>query len=314
MTLATLPRPLRGIVPPLVTPLSDQDRLDPAGLERLIDRVIEGGVHGLFILGTTGEGPSLAYALRHQLIELVCDRVGGRVPVLVGITDTALGESLELAQRAYDSGASAVVAAPPYYLALSQQELGDYFEHLARHVALPLFLYNMPSCTKVSIDPETVRRLFELEGVVGLKDSSGDLDYVRTVVDVVRHRPELTLLVGPEELLAESVALGAHGGVNGGANMFPGLYVALYEAAAAGDSNSVARFHEQITKISRSIYCVGRDASRHIKGIKCALSCLGVCDDYVAQPFRRFEGADREAIGRYVDEMSQTVGDTVRSM
>src|SRR5262245_20739945 len=115
--------PLRGIVPPVVTPLQDRDTLDAAGLERVLEHILAGGVSGLFILGTTGEGPCLSYRLRRQCIERACRQVRGRVPVLVGIKDTAFVESLALARHAAECGAAAVVAAPPYYLPLGQPEL-----------------------------------------------------------------------------------------------------------------------------------------------------------------------------------------------
>lgn len=303
MNTPALPQPLRGIVPPIVTPLLAQDQLDLPGLERLIDRLLTGGVHALFALGTTGEGPSLSYALRHQFVERVCELVDGRLPVLVGITDTAFDESVELAEKAYAAGASGVVAAAPYYLPLSQSELTDYVETLVERLPLPLMLYNMPACTKVAFEPETVARLSALEKVVGVKDSSGDLGYVRKVCELTADRPEFTVLVGPEELLARSVRLGAHGGVNGGANMFPRLYVALYEAAVAGDQARIEELQGHVMRISRSIYAVGKDASRHVKGTKSALRWMGVCNDYVAWPFQRLEGAERDAVGRYVEQL-----------
>ena len=119
-----------GIIPPMVTPLRDRDALDVAGLERLIEHILAGGVHGLFILGTTGEGPSLSYRLRKELIERTCHQVKGRVPVLVGITDTAFQESLNVARWSADAGADSLVVAPPYYLPEAQPELQEYLDHL----------------------------------------------------------------------------------------------------------------------------------------------------------------------------------------
>src|SRR5580693_3531585 len=107
--------PLTGIVPPMVTPLRGRDELDVGGLEKLLEHILAGGVSGLFILGTTGEGPSLSYRLRRELIDRVRRQVNHRVPILVGITDTAFVESVNVARCAADSGADAVVAAPPYY-------------------------------------------------------------------------------------------------------------------------------------------------------------------------------------------------------
>src|SRR6266496_1108869 len=114
--------PLTGILPPVVTPLLERDQLDVAGLARLLEHILAGGVSGLFILGTTGEGPSLSYRLRRELVERVCRQVRRRVPVLVGITDTAFVESVSVAQASAGAGADAVVLAPPYYLPEAQPE------------------------------------------------------------------------------------------------------------------------------------------------------------------------------------------------
>lgn len=294
--LSQLPRPLRGIIPPLVTPLLDHDTLDVAGLERLVEHLLEGGVHGLFILGTTGEGPSLGYRLRKELIERTCRQVNGRVPVLVGITDTACAESVRMATVAAQAGAAAVVLAPPYYFSPSQAELLTYLEHLAPQLPLPLFLYNQPGHTKVPFEIDTVRRAAELPGVVGIKDSSTSMIYFHRLVSLFQNRPDFTLLVGPEELLAEAVLLGGHGGVSGGANLHPRLYVQLYEAARSRDLDRMAALHRQVIRLSSGIYPLGGPGAGVIKGLKCALSLLGICDDCPAEPFQRFSPPERTRI------------------
>ena len=116
--LNILPRPLRGIITPMITPLLDRDKLDVAGLDRLIEHILGGGVHGLFILGTTGEAPSLSYRLRYELIDRACKQVNGRVPILVGITDTCFTESINMAIKAKDTGAQAVVLARCWILCM----------------------------------------------------------------------------------------------------------------------------------------------------------------------------------------------------
>ena len=167
-----LPGPLRGIIPPLVTPLLDRDTLDAAGLERLIEHVLAGGVSGLFILGTTGEAPSLSYRLRYEVIDRVCGQVAGRVPVLVGITDTSFVESTNIARKAKEAGAQAVVLAPPYYFPAGQMELLEYLKHLTAELPLPLFLYNMPSHTKLVFEPETIRAAADFPGIVGIRHTA----------------------------------------------------------------------------------------------------------------------------------------------
>jgi 4-hydroxy-tetrahydrodipicolinate synthase len=293
---------LRGIVPPMLTPLRDRNTLDHAGLERLIEHILAGGVHGLFILGTTGEAPNLGYRLRRELIERACRQVSGRVPVLVGVTDTAFVESVALAAHAAECGAQAVVVAPPYYFPPGQAELVEYLRHLVAALPLPLFLYNMPAMTKLSIEPETIRQVADLPGLVGLKDSSGDLAYFSSLLEVARARSDWSVLVGPEHLLAETVALGGDGGVNGGANLHPRLFVDLFEAAERRDAARIVELQQRVSQLGE-IYRVGQHASSIIKGLKCALSLLGVCDDFMAEPFHRFRQPERDKVRALLSDL-----------
>jgi dihydrodipicolinate synthase/N-acetylneuraminate lyase len=302
---------MKGIITPLITPLLGRDALDHAGLEKLIERLITGGVHGLFIIGTTGEGPSLSYRLRHELITETCKRVDQRVPVFVGITDTAFVESVNIARHSADAGADAVVAAPPYYLPEAQPELLEYIRHLLPEMPLPLFLYNMPSLTKVSFDIDTVRALQDETQIHGIKDSSGNMVYFHRLCQLLNERPDWSVLMGPEELLLDAVLAGGHGGVNGGANIFPELYVALYDAAVSGNLVRARELHALVMRISATLYQVGRHSSAIIKGIKCALSHLGVCDDFIAEPFHRFRDVERNRIAEALTLLNEEVSNLV---
>lgn len=290
-----LPQPLRGIVPPMITPLRARDELDVAGLERLIEHILSGGVQGLFILGTSGEAPSLSYRLRRELIDRTCRQVAGRVPVLVGVTDTSFVELLNLARHAADAGASALVLSAPYYFPPGQAELLEFLDRLLPELPLPLFLYNMPQMTKVSFELETVRRVLHEEKIVGIKDSSGDLDYFDRLLDLKRQRPGWSVFVGPEHLLAETLQRGGDGGVNGGANYHPRLFVELFEAVTRNEPARAAELQRQVLALS-ALYSVGHHASAVVKGMKCACSLLGLCDDFMAEPFRRFREPEREKV------------------
>lgn len=279
----------------MVTPLRDRDALDVAGLERLVEHIVAGGVQGLFILGTSGEGPGLSYRLRREVIQNVCRQMRGRVPVLVGITDTSFTESIAMAKCAADAGAQAVVTAGPFYLPTAQPELIDYVQRLVAELPLPLFIYNMPQLTKVHFEPETLRRLTHLEKIIGLKDSSGDLAYYDKLIALKRERPDWSVLVGPEHLLAETVRRGGDGGVNGGANFYPRLFVDLYQAVRAGDAKRADELQQRLLKLGQ-IYSVGRHASAVVKGMKCACSLLGLCDDRMAEPFDSFHVPEREKV------------------
>jgi len=297
---------LDGIVPPLVTPLLDRDRLDREGLGRLVERVIDGGVSGVFVLGTTGEAPSLSHALQRELVREVCRLVAGRAPVLVGIADTAFVESVALARHAAEAGADGLVLTTPYYFPAGQTELKEYIHHLVRELPLPLMLYNMPSLTKVWFEIDTLRELSGHGQIVGVKDSSGDLDYYRRLIGLKAERPDWQFFIGPEHLLVESVRLGGNGGVNGGANIFPELFVGAWRAARAGDEEGMADRQAVIESLQR-LYETGKYPSRFIKATKCALSLLGVCSDFMAEPFHRFKAPERRRVEAILDELKGRV-------
>ncbi len=286
---------LSGIIPPLVTPLRARDELDHAGLDRLIEHVIGGGVHGLFILGTTGEAPSLSYRLRRELITRVTKSIAGRVPVLVGITDTSFVESVQLAEHAAASGVDAVVLSTPYYFPAGQTELTGYIENLVPQLPLPLVLYNMPSMTKVWFEIETLEKLSSIQQIIGVKDSSGDLNYFERLVGLKKRRPDWSIMIGPEAKLPDAMRVGGDGGVAGGANVFPRMFVDCYDACVAGDPARIAELQKAINAF-QAVYEIGKYASRHIKATKCCLSILGICDDFMAEPFHRFRTPERERV------------------
>lgn len=292
-----------GIIPPLVTPLIGRDELDHAGLERLIEHVISGGVHGVFILGTTGEAPSLSYPLRREMITRAVANVAGRIPVLVGITDTSFVESVKLSEHAAEAGATAVVLSTPYYFPAGQTELTGYVENLMPHMPIPLVLYNMPSLTKVWFETETLERLSAIPQIIGVKDSSGDMEYFARAIGLKQKRPDWSIMVGPEAMLPEAIRLGGDGGVAGGANVFPQLFVECYQACVAKDQSKLKELQAAIDAL-QEIYTIGKYASRYIKATKCCLSLLGICDDFMAEPFHRFNPPERERVQAVLNSLN----------
>jgi len=290
-----LVKPMRGVVPPMITPLVDEYNLDLPGLKKLIEHILAGGVHGLFLLGTTGEGPSLSNKLKYEMVKKSCEIIAGRVPVLVGISDTSFAESISLAEHAAECGADAVVLAPPYYFPAGQAELLEYFEHLAPKLALPIFLYNMPSMTKVTINVDTLQKASEIDNIIGFKDSGGNMIRYHEYINAMRDKPDFSMLIGPEELFGESVLFGGHGGVVAGANIKPRLFVDMYEAAVAGDLDKIKKLHQEIF-VFRQLYLCGQYTSSFIKGVKCSLNCMGICSDFMAEPFHAFREPERNKI------------------
>lgn len=291
-----LPRPLRGVITAMVTPLDQDLNLDQEGLERLVEHLIAGGVHGIFLLGTTGEAPNLPYDVRFAVIEQTCKLARNRVPVIVGITDTSHKDAIRMAAKSYESGALAVVAAPPYYFQVSQADLLNYFKRLALESPLPLFLYNAPLNTQHWIEVETVIQLAAESNIAGLKDSGLSMGYFHAVREGVRDRPDFSLLVGPDNLLAEAVLLGAHGGMAGGSNVWPRLFVALYEAAASGDMSRVVALQQHAMQFDIAVY----RSANPLRGLKCALSVLGICSTDMTPPLQSYSQKERDQVEKYL--------------
>lgn len=299
--------PLKGVIPPLVTPLAGRDQIDLPALDRIIEHVIGGGVHGLFILGTTGEGPSLSHEAQRTLVTEATKRVKQRVPVLVGITDSAFSESVKLAHFAKDAGADAVVLAPPYYFPMHQNDLRHYCTAMAREVPLPMYLYNMPSHCKVTFELDTVKHLIQEPNIAGFKDSSAQMLFFNQVIDLAKVRPDFSVLMGPEELMAEGVLMGGHGGVCGGANLCPRLYVDMYDASVAGDLRQVLVLQQRILRLSSKVYSVGISPSGYLTGLKAAMSMIGLCDARLSEPLTALPEDRRAMLARHLTDLGLPV-------
>jgi 2-dehydro-3-deoxy-D-pentonate aldolase len=295
--------PLKGIIPPVITPLLDNKTLDIQGLERLISHLMKGQVHGLFMLGTTGEAPSLSYKLRKEFVKRTCELVDHKIPVLVGITDTSFENSLEMAEYSKLVGADAVVVAAPYYIPISQGEMKDYLANLIPRLPLPVLLYNMPSHTKLHLEIDTVKFAHKL-GAIGIKDSSGDMFYLFSLIEEFQNDPGFSIFTGTELFIPETIMQGGHGAIAGGANMFPELFVDLYNASVSRDFDKISGLRNKVLQLYNTIYSVGQSNSRFTKGINCALSVMGICNDYVAFPLRRFEGEDKRKIEVFISQMT----------
>ncbi len=287
----------------MVTPLNSQMELDIPGLEKLVEHLVSGGVHALFLLGSNGEAPSLSHEIQKELISRTCELVDNRIPVLVGVSDTCMTRTIEIAGFARDEGAGGVVVAPPYYYPLSGEEVINYYESLSRKLPLPFLIYNLPSHTKINLTVEAVKRIREM-GAVGIKDSSGDMLNLYSLIEAFRDSPEFSVITGTEIFLPATILHGGHGAIAGGANLFPELFVNLYEASVAGDLKAITKHRRKVMMLYQTIYRVGKHASRYLKGTKCGLSVMGICEDHIAPPLQRFEPDEREEVKKYMEHLS----------
>ena len=288
---------LTGLIPPMVTPLDAKRRLDKKGTRNMVHHLLKGGVDGIFLLGTTGEGPHLSYAVREELVKTVCGLVKGRVPVLVGITETDLDDAVAFAAKCKAYGAAAVVAAPPYYFKLTQAECVAWFAEMADRLPLPLVVYDMPAHTDTIIEPATIAKLAAHPNIVAMKDSSSIIAlFNKFRVALEPYAEKFSLFMGPDEAMGEAVLLGADGGVCTGANLWPAQFKAMYLAAKAGDVEKVRRLQRFTTMSSYLLYGLGQGQIGFLKGVKCALAEMGLIQNVLAAPFAPFAGRERAQV------------------
>ncbi|MFP5090203.1 dihydrodipicolinate synthase family protein [Bacteroides xylanisolvens] len=297
-----------GVITPMVTPLIDRENIDFKGLEKLQDHLINGGVSGVFLMGTTGEGTSISPRMRKDLIKYSIEYVKGRVPVFVSIADCCIEESLNMARYAKECGVTYLVSALPFYLGLTQKEIIDYYTTIADNVPLPLFLYNIPAQTKLMISVEAVKTLAKHPNIIGMKDSSGNGTYFNTLLaEIKAEYPNFTILVGPDEMLASTMAMGGNGGVNSGSNLFPELYINLFKACKAKDTERILKLQKLVMKVSTGVYSVDKSSVSFLKGLKAALFTEGLITDYICEPLQKVNNADLETIRKNVAELKQQI-------
>jgi 4-hydroxy-tetrahydrodipicolinate synthase len=270
---------LHGIVPALITPLDERGEVDDASVHALIDFQVAAGVHGLLVLGSTGEGPLLSTAQKLRMVRATVDAVRGRLPVMVGISSSSPSETVAFGQQAQAAGANALVTTSPFYFLHSQAELPTYFRYLKQRLDLPLASYDVPSAVKVKLSASTVRALAEEGLVIGIKDSSGDLAGFREMVIATEHLPDFRAFTGSEHYVDAALLVGGHGGVLGLGSVIPEVYVGIYDAATTGDWPRANQLQKQAIAALQMIYAGasgGSFSASAVSSFKVALREMGI--------------------------------------
>lgn len=226
---------LRGIIPPVVTPFHNDESLDLTSLRRHIDFMISKRVHGIFVLGTTGEFYALDESEKQSVVATAIEHVNGRLPVYVGTGAETTREVVRLTKMAESEGAAGVSVITPYFLKPTQTELIEHFRRVAESTSRSVVLYNNPAtCAGLSIEPETVAKLAEVPNIIGIKDSSGDL---QNTIEIIRRVPRdrFSVLNGRDTLIAAALMFGAQGAIPASCNIAPDLCVGIYEAFSQGN-------------------------------------------------------------------------------
>ncbi|WP_321971124.1 dihydrodipicolinate synthase family protein [Paratractidigestivibacter sp.] len=291
---------IHGVVPPVVVPDTPDHELDVPSFERLINRMIDAGVDGLFFLGSSGEVVFSTDERRRQVIQEAIRIVDHRVPVLVGIIDTETDRMVAQGRIAQELGADALVATCPFYALQGMEEVEEHFRILHDELDLPIFAYDIPVCVHTKLPWKLLAKL-GAEGVLaGVKDSSGDdVSFRYLVQENEKLGHPLCLLTGHEVVVDGAYLGGADGSVPGLANVEPAGYVRMWKAAQAGDWATVKAEQDRLNEISH-IWDVTSGVVGYAGGVgafKTALHLMGVFDSpTMPRPVKAMEGANVEAI------------------
>jgi 4-hydroxy-tetrahydrodipicolinate synthase len=270
---------LHGIIPPVVTPLTPDYQIDEAALRRVIQHLLAGGVHGLFLLGSTSEVVFMDAPQRREVLRIAVDEVAGRVPLLAGVIDPTTDRVIGHARDAQAAGVDGLVVTAPFYARTSQAEIIEHFRAIRHAVPLPIMAYDIPVCVHVKLERATLKAL-RAEGLIeGLKDSSGDDTNFRLLAVECQDDPDFRLFTGSELMVDTALQVGAHGCVPGLGNVDPAGYVALYDAARAGDWTAARSIQERLIRLfAVALQGTPRTSggASGVGGFKTAMTLLGL--------------------------------------
>jgi 4-hydroxy-tetrahydrodipicolinate synthase len=263
----------------MITPLDEQEQVDCRSVRRLVDHIVEGGVHGILVLGTTGEGPALGERKRAAAIQTAVEAVNCRVPVVVGCMAPGTRLALNYIEMAASLGADAAAVTPPFYYSTDDQHvLETHFRRVADESLLPIVIYNIPQNTHSSLAPETIIALGELGNVIGVKESSGNIEYLQSLLDL-RSNGQFKVFQGTEVSMVDSLLMGADGLVPGSANVAPHWLVQLYDAAQTGDRQTALEYQQKAVDFWKGCRSAG-----WLPFLKAAVSVLGLCSGRAIEP------------------------------
>jgi 4-hydroxy-tetrahydrodipicolinate synthase len=261
---------IKGIIPPVATPMQANEDLDLPRLKWFLDHLIAEGVHGIFVLGTNSEFYAMDEREKQEVIATTVAHVRGRVPVFAGTGAECTREAVRLTKMAEKEGVQGVSVITPYFISPSQQEIYDHYRRIAENTKLPVVLYNNPStCGGLKIDVDTVARLAEIPNILGIKDSSGDLQNTNEYMRVVPDR--FSVLQGRDTLIYQALIFGARGAVPATANIAPRLLVEIYEASMRGDHAAAKAAQIKLYPIR-----LGLALGTAPGGVKAALTLMGM--------------------------------------
>ncbi|GCF95086.1 4-hydroxy-tetrahydrodipicolinate synthase [Enterococcus florum] len=237
---------INGIISPILTPMKEDESVNYEELRVQINRILAGGVHGIFVFGTNGEGYILSEEEKVEIMKVAVDEVNGRVPVYASTGLIGTADTIRLSKKAQEIGVDVLSIITPSFAAASQEELYTHFKTVAESVDMPIVLYNIPARTGNSLAPATVGRLSKISNIVGVKDSSGNFDNILQYIEQTRDREDFAVLSGNDSLILWTLFAGGQGGIAGCSNIYPYVMAQIYEQYQQGNTQEARSYQDSI--------------------------------------------------------------------
>ncbi len=271
---------IQGSMVALVTPMHTDNSLDWSALHKLVDWHLEQGTHAIVAVGTTGESATLDVEEHLAVIKKVVDQVNGRIPVIAGTGANSTSEAVELTQAAKDAGADACLLVTPYYNKPTQEGLVLHHTHIARAVAIPQILYNVPGRTGVDMKPETALRLASVPNIVGIKEATGDLARAKLLIEQAPR--EFAIISGDDATAVDLILLGGRGDISVTANVVPAAISRMCELALAGKADEARAINERLLPLHTAMFVESNPIP-----VKWAVEQLGLIQSGIRLPLTR---------------------------
>ncbi len=290
----------KGVVVPMVTPVTKEGALDTAAVERIITFFVEAGVSPL-LMGTTGEGNSVSQADGLLFVETAVKAAQKRITIYAGLTGNCFSEQLKQAEAYTNAGADVIVATLPTYYALTPEQMENYYRTLADSIQGPLMIYNILATTHMSIPVDVIQRLADHPNIVGLKDSERDLERMAQCIEIAKGREDFCYFCGWAAQSAHSLELGGDGIVPSTGNYVPDMFQQLYEAAVKGDMDTANRLQDETNEIAK-IYQKDRTLGQSLTALKVMMQSKGLCEPWMLMPLTRLSDEEEQTIKLKIED------------
>jgi len=298
---------IKGVMVPILTPLTPDEQVDTVSLRRLVNYILDNGVHGIWAAGTNGEFASLSGDKTRLVVETVVDEVAGRVPVIGNVSSPATKLAIDLALSMREYELDGIAATPPYYYDCAQDELLDHYRRMKDQVGLPLWVYNIPRNVKTTAAPGTIAQLASEGSIVGVKDSSGEGENFAQLVSFRKQIGfELLQFLGSSFRITTAGAVGADGVIPGIGNLIPSIVSQAWEAGEKGDSIRAVELDSKLVSALRinNLAHGGSTDSARLAGMKSALKLMGILDyDTVSAPLRPLNEEEKTPISKILRDL-----------